>query len=255
MHLKMKAAGLSIMPVNERFAPKNLDVVILCGGMGKRLKRMVSGIPKPMAEVTGRPFLDILLDYAVAFGFRRFILCAGYRGDKIKEYYRKRKGVVISQEKKPLGTAGAVKNAQRFIKSSPFLVMNGDSLCKLDLLKFINFYEEKNASFSMVLTKSKGGNDYGRVNINNSNRIINFDEKKETRRNDFINAGVYLLDINIFSIIPAGRKLSLEYDVFPEITEDRFYGYITEEELIDIGTPDRYLAAQQIASKSFYEKR
>ncbi len=239
--------------------PENLDVVILCGGAGKRLKSVIKDRPKPMAEVAGRPFLDILIDYAAAFGFKRFILCTGHMGDVIKEYYQKRRGlsvqVVVSQEREPLGTAGAVKNAQGLIKSSPFLVMNGDSLCKLDLLKFIRFHEEKDASFSMVLAGSGGGKDYGRVDIDDSGRIISFNEKTEARQNDLINAGIYLLDSGIFSVIPSGERSSLERDIFPKITGEGFYGCITEEGLIDIGTPDRYLAAQQTAGKSFHEKR
>lgn len=236
-----------------------IDVVILCGGKGERLQGVVKDRPKPMAEVAGRPFLDILIDYAATFGFKRFILCVGHMGDVIKEYYRKRKGlpvrVIISQEERPLGTAGAIKNAWHAINSSPFLVLNGDSLCKTDLVKFIGFYEEKNASFSMVLARSKGGSDYGRVDIDNFGRIISFNEKAEAKQNDLINAGIYLLDSEIFSVIPSGERSSLEHDIFPKITERGFYGYITEEELIDIGTPDRYLAAQQTAGKPFHEKR
>lgn len=239
--------------------PEDLDAVILCGGTGKRLKSVISDRPKPMAEVAGRPFLDILIDYTAVFGFKRFILCAGHMGDFIKKYYEKRKDlpaqVIVSQEKELLGTAGAVKNLERVIKSSPFLVMNGDSFCRLDLLRFIRFHEEKNALFSMALARSKGGSDFGRVNVDNSNRIVSFSEKTETKENDLINAGIYLLDNNLFSVIPAGRKSSLEYDIFPKITEDRFYGYVTDEELIDIGTPDRYLAAQQMTGKRFYDKR
>ncbi len=246
------------MSAIKHIKPENLDVVILCGGAGKRLKSVIKDRPKPMAEVAGRPFLDILIDYAAAFGFKRFILCAGHMGDVIKRYYQK-KGlpvrVIISQEKEPLGTAGAIKNARHAIKSSPFLVLNGDSLCKTDLVKFIGFYEEKNASFSMVLARSKGGSDYGRVDIDNSGRIISFNEKREARQNDLINAGIYLLDAGIFSVIPSGKRSSLEHDIFPEITEGGFYGCITEEELIDIGTPDRYLAAQQTAGKPCHEKR
>ncbi len=247
------------MSAIKHIKPENLDVVILCGGAGKRLKSVIKDRPKPMAEVAGRPFLDILIDHAAAFGFKRFILCAGHMGDVIKGYYQKKKElpvrVIISQEKGLLGTAGAVKNARHAIKSSPFLVMNGDSLCELDLLKFIRFHEEKDASFSMVLARSKGGSDYGRVDIDNSGRIISFNEKTEARQNDLINAGIYLLDAGIFSVIPAGERSSLEHDIFPKITGGGFYGYITEEELIDIGTPDRYLAAQKTAGRPFHEKR
>lgn len=234
--------------------PKNLDVVILCGGLGKRLRAVLGNRPKPMAEIGGRPFLDILIDYAVNFGFKRFILCIGYMSEVIKIYYKNRKGlsaqVFFSEEKRPLGTAGAIKNAEALIRSSPFLVMNGDSICKLNLSDFLNFHRNKKALFSMALVKSKGADDCGRVNIDGLQRILSFDEKIKTKQNDLINAGIYLLENRIFSMIPSNKKFSLEYDVFPKIVKREFYGYITEEKLTDIGTPARYEEAKVILGNS-----
>jgi len=205
-----------------------IDVVILCGGKGERLKGVVDDRPKPMAEVNGRPFLDILLDYIAGFGLRRFILCVCHKGDFIKNYYQNRNvpfSILFSDEKKPLGTAGAIKHAEPLIESSPFLVINGDSFCRLDLNAFIDFHIKKKALFSMALSKLKDAAEYGRVVLDKSGKIIGYNEKTGPGSEDnFVNAGIYLFDKSIFSKIPENKKCSIEYEIFPRLVGERFYG-------------------------------
>ena len=98
----------------DQIVIQDIDVVVLCGGLGERLRGVLGNYPKPMVEINGSPFLDILIHYVAGYGFTRFILCTGYRSDLIKRYYKdKRTGftVLISNEERPLGTAGAIKNA------------------------------------------------------------------------------------------------------------------------------------------------
>jgi len=231
------------------FSPEKIDVLILCGGRGKRLREIIKDRPKPMSDINGRPFLDVLIDYVARSGFRRFLLCAGYKGEIIKRYYSYKcrpLNISILKESKPLGTAGAIKNAESKIKSNPFLVMNGDSFCSLDLRKFINFHKEKKARFSMVLVKTETSKDYGVVDIDSSKRIISFNEKSRAKRGDLINAGIYLFRRRILSVIEAKKRLSLEYDIFPKIVAEGFYGYVTTAKFIDIGTPDRYEKAKGV---------
>lgn len=226
---------------------KDTDVVILCGGMGKRLRSVVGDRPKPMADVRGRPFLDIVIAAAAKFGFRRFILCAGYKAEFIEEYYgaNKKDGVeiIVVKEKVPLGTAGALKNAETFLKSSVFLVTNGDSLCPLDFFDFVSFYNKKTASFAIALVKDRDAKEFGSVRIDSYGRVKGFEEKADTKEAEFINAGIYLLDKEVFSMIEGGRKTSLEREIFPKMAGGKFYGYITDAELLDIGTPERYAKA------------
>ena len=228
---------------------EDIDVVILCGGKGKRLQPVVSDRPKALAEINGRPFLDILIDYVASFGFRRFILCIGYMGELIKQYYHQKRDnslmLVFSEEKEALGTAGAIKNAESNINSSPFLVMNGDSFCKIDLNEFLNSHTKKKALFSIVLSDMKDGGDYGKVVLDDSERICGFDEKANSKSNNSLtNAGMYMLDKAIFSEIPENKKCSLEYEIFPKLVNQRFYGFITEENFVDIGTPERFKQAE-----------
>jgi len=170
---------------SSSFNIEDTDVVILCGGRGERLRSLINDRPKPLAEINGKPFLDILIDYAAGFGFKRFILCAGYMGDMIEDYYKKKSAIfriLISNEKGPLGTAGAIKNAEPFIKSSPFLVLNGDSICRLNLHKFLKFHAAKKAMFSIALSKMKNSGDYGNIILDTrTGRIKAFKEKSELK--------------------------------------------------------------------------
>lgn len=228
--------------------PKDMDVVILCGGFARRLGSILGKLPKAMAKIKGRPFLDILIEYIAGFGFRRFILCTGYRGDIIKEYYSSKRGgpfeFVFSQEDKPLGTAGAVRNACGLIRSPLFLVTNGDSLCRIDLRKFISFHLQKDALISIALTHIKDKADYGNVILDKEGRVINFSEKPVNDKGNLVSAGIYLFQNKTVSLVPKDKNISLERDFFPKMASKRFYGYATNKILVDIGTPKRFKKAR-----------
>ena len=172
----------------------DMDVVVLCGGMGTRLRSIVSDRPKPMAQIDNRPFLDILIEYLSSFGFRRFVLCTGHKSDIIREYYSDKQmpvEILISNEETPLGTAGAVKNAEAMIKSESFIVVNGDSFCSVDMQSFVDYHERSNAMVSVVLSKNKERRDGGNVIMDDMCRVCSFSEKDATCQSDLMNAGVY----------------------------------------------------------------
>jgi D-glycero-alpha-D-manno-heptose 1-phosphate guanylyltransferase len=231
---------------------KDIDVIILCGGRGKRLPQITKDIPKPLAEIKGQPFLDIVITYLALFGFKRFILCTGYKSEVIENYYKYKIlnniDIVFSKENKPLGTAGAIKNAERFLQSRNFLVINGDSFCKTDLLKFYSFHLRKKALGSMVLTKIESSGDVGEVVLGIKYKIKKFSEKCGNKdRQCYVNAGIYFFNKNIFLYLPSGNeKFSLEYDLFPKLANKEIYGYVVDSKLIDIGTPQGYKRAQRI---------
>ena len=230
----------------------DIDVLLLCGGFGTRLADVVSDRPKPMAEMNSSPFLDILIDYFGRFGFRRFILCAGYMSDVIKDYYLKKGGqmeFIISEETRPLGTAGTIKNAQKYIKSDTFLVANGDSFCPVDMAGFYEFHRQKNPVMSMVVSELKDTCDCGSVVLDDRQKIIGFQEKKPGA--GFVNAGIYFFEKSVLDLVPENTKCSLEYDIFPKLSNKNAYGFVSGKELIDIGTPQRY----ELAQKYFGQKR
>lgn len=233
-----------VMPLKQT----DVDVVILCGGKGTRLNEVVNDRPKPMAEINGRSFLDILIGYVSCFGFKRVILSVCYMADYIKDYYRNKRfpcEILFSQENEPLGTGGAVKQAENSVQSNPFLVLNGDSFCPVDLSQFLDFHLKKNAFVSMVVTESEDVKDFGTICLDDSQKIVRFEEKKG-RGKSFINAGIYLFEKEVFSLIPSNVRYSLEHDLFPTLVDQKFYGYVTQEKLIDIGTPERYELAKRI---------
>ena len=230
---------------------EKMDVLILVGGRGTRLHSVVKDRPKPMAEINGRPFLDKLIEYVSSFGHDRFILCAGHMAEYQKNYYQDMNlphEIVLSIERSALGTGGAIKNAEKFIRTDDFIVMNGDSFCPVDLTDFKDFHRRKKAQISMAVVKSEDSRDYGLIGLDDSQRVISFEEKKSSSEKGYINAGVYLFSKSILPDIPGNIKYSLEDDFFPSMLGKEFFAYAVSGDLVDIGTPERYSFARKYFS-------
>lgn len=236
--------------------PKETYVVILCGGLGTRLKKITADIPKPMIKIGKSPFLDIIINYMSDFGFKHFILCIGYKGGAIKKYYQnnKKQGtrILFSSEREPLDTGGAVKKARTLIKSDPFIVLNGDSFSRFNPIDLLRVHKKKKALISMVLTKShKIRPDVGSVNINYKDKITRFSEKNSFFNNGYINVGSYIFNKKIFSYMPDKMRFSLEYDLFPRLINKGICGYTVDTGFIDIGTPRRLREAKRFFIRGF----
>jgi len=234
---------------------EQIDVVILCGGRGKRLRSVVSECPKPMASIGVRPFLEVLIERVAMHGFRRFILCTGYKQAQIISHFRncssvsgKDVEIVFSEEDTPLGTAGAVKNAHEHLRSSKFLVMNGDTFCDLDFTEFVSMHESRGAELSVALCVKPAATECGNVVLDTSGRLISFAEKTGGAT-EYVNAGVYLINKTLLDYIPEGRALSMEYDFIPSVLHRPCFGYVTKADFLDIGTPERYLQACSLLEK------
>lgn len=221
---------------------KEIDVVILCGGLGSRLKPVVSDRPKVLAKIGNITFLDILLNSLAKYELKNIILCVGYLKEQIKAHFNSNRNynIKFSEEDEPLGTGGALKKAKPLIKSNPFIILNGDSICNINFREFFDFHINKKGILSMVLTRTKNVQDFGSVMLDNSQRITSFKEKATCTNECLVNAGVYLMQKEVFSYMPDENYFSLEYDLFPRLIHDNCYGFTTESELIDIGTPERY---------------
>lgn len=230
---------------NDMTNLREIDVVILCGGLGKRMRPTFEG-PKVLAKIGEKTFLDILVDNLLMRGFKNIILSVGYLKEEIKKHFNYKHNkiydytVAFSEEEEPLGTGGALKKAKTQIRSDPFMVINGDSICEVNFRSFIKFHIEKKALLSMVLVHSNTAQDYGSVSLDGLQKITDFNEKIAGKSDNLINAGIYLMKKEIFTYMPKQKKFSLEYELFPKIIKNRCYGFLTENELIDIGTPERY---------------
>lgn len=224
----------------------SMDAVILCGGKGTRLKSVVPDLPKPMAALNDKPFLELLLDYAAGFGFKRFILAAGYRGDVIEKHFSGAfpgLEIAVSRETEPLDTAGAVKNAASLIRTPQFLVMNGDSICRIDLRAFMDFHFSRRGRASVAVAKVADAGSFGSIVKDAGDRILSFREKVPAGAG-YVNAGIYILDKTVLDAVPPGARYSMERELLPAlISGGEVYGYETESRLFDIGTPEGYREA------------
>jgi NDP-sugar pyrophosphorylase family protein len=226
-----------------------LDTLILCGGLGTRLREVVTDRPKGLADVRGRPFLDLLIDRLARHGLRRFVLCTGYRGEQIAARYAQRTDAefVVSLEDQPLGTAGAVRLAATHLRSDPVLVLNGDSFCEVGYEAFRAFHEGKGAMLSVVVVPPGERADAGNVTLADDGAITSFSEKSGRGERTLINAGIYLMRRSLVDGLRADTPLSLELHVFPELVRrGGCYGFQVPGPVVDIGTPERYLAAQDL---------
>ena len=233
-------------------ALRDTDVLILCGGLGKRLRKEIGKSQKVMAKVHGYPFLDHVIRYLKNEGFRRIILCTGYQAKIVEKYYQvHNQGLMIefSEEKIPLGTGGAVKNARRLIRSNPFFVLNGDSFCSVKFNSFIKFHQSKQAMAAIVISPTKERDDFGSIVLDQSSKIKAFKEKSPTATGHFVNAGIYCFTQDIFSLMPKDKNFSLEYDFFPRLVRKRLFGFKVKTRFMDIGTPQRYKEAKSILGK------
>jgi D-glycero-alpha-D-manno-heptose 1-phosphate guanylyltransferase len=230
-----------------------IDVVVLAGGLGKRLKAKTGETPKVLAAINGIPFLDILLKNISDQGFRRVILCTGYKADEIESHYqRSTLGLKIefSREETPLGTGGAFKNAKEKIQSPVFLGLNGDCFCSVSFAHFLRFHKSKQALASLVLTKAEEKSDFGSVVIDEADRIVSFQEKANLQSSPFVNVGIYCLEKKALELMPCENAFSIEHDFFPTLVGKGFYGFVTKNRFLDIGTPDRYERAQNELPKT-----
>lgn len=226
---------------------KETDAVILCGGLGKRLRSVNPDLPKVMVAVEKKPFLDITIGYLKKEGVRRMVFCTGYKAEVIEQYYQ-RAGCGLSfafaREKKPLGTGGALKNAKEIITSDPFFCLNGDSFSGIDYQTLLDFHQRKNALATLVVARHEGQNDCGAITLDCEKHIVSFKEK-DPSAHSFVSAGIYCFAQKIFSLLPDEMNFSLEYDCFPRLVGKGLYGYVSERQFFDIGTPDRYRQAQK----------
>jgi NDP-sugar pyrophosphorylase family protein len=224
-----------------------LTAALLVGGLGTRLKPVVADRPKILAEVKGRPFLEIILRRLIETGVRRAVLLTGYRGSDVQETLGPSYGPLFlsySHEEQPLGTAGALRNAGHLFDRDPILVMNGDSYCNADLGRFLLRYLEKKSEAGLVLTRVPDADRFGLVGTDKEGRVTGFVEKGSCGPG-WINAGIYLLTRKLVLSIPAGRPVSLEREMFPAWISAGVYGYKTRSRFLDIGTPETYARADE----------
>jgi D-glycero-alpha-D-manno-heptose 1-phosphate guanylyltransferase len=224
------------------------EAIILAGGLGTRLQRVLEGLPKAMAPVRGRPFLEYLLDHLVDSGLTHVILSTGHLSDIIQDHFGDKYHdikISYSREEKPLGTGGAIVLAGKMVQNEQYFVMNGDTLFRIDMSKMYFMHRDKKADITIALRKVEDVSRYGYINMDAKGRIFSFSEKEKEKRGGWINGGIYLMNKTLISNAELPVIFSLEKDLFPSLLGDHdVYGYTEDAYFIDIGTPEDYERAQ-----------
>lgn len=226
----------------------DITAVLLAGGLGTRLRPIVSDKPKILADICKRPFVTFLLDQLIMAGIRDVVLCTGYMADKIYEKlgdtYKQLK-LMYSKEDIPLDTGGALRLALPYIKSDFALVMNGDSFVNVKVANYIDWFFKKKCPAALLLTKVSDTRRFGKVLVDENGRLFSFNEKEANSSSGWINAGVYLIQKSLIETIPEGMPSSLEREFFPRLVYQGLYGFQSEGEFIDIGTPETFALAEE----------
>jgi D,D-heptose 1,7-bisphosphate phosphatase len=225
-----------------------MQAIILAGGFGTRLQAVVKDVPKPLADISGKPFLSYLFQHLKNCGIKNVVISVGYLQEKIIEYFGENYlgiNLVYAKEDKPLGTGGAIKNSLKFIdKKKPVIVINGDTFLQVNYQKLLAFHQEKKSQLTMVLREVEDCSRYGRV-VADGDHVVSFEEKNSTKNYGLINGGIYVLDEKIFTNFSA-ESFSFEKDFLMEkLQELQPQGFIADEYFIDIGIPEDYSKAQK----------
>jgi D-glycero-alpha-D-manno-heptose 1-phosphate guanylyltransferase len=225
----------------------NKEAIILAGGFGTRLKDTIPDLPKCLAPVKGQPLLYYIITYLLDSGVDKIIFSLFYKSELVIKYLNDQFSFINYEfviEESALGTGGALALALNKAKKDNVVVVNGDSIFKIDLDNLFQFHKEKNASFSIALKKMLDPMRYGTVNMNEAGKILIFNEKDEFIKEGIINGGIYIVNKNIFLQNLYLSTFSLETDyLMIETVNKNIFGKIFENYFIDIGVPADYLKA------------
>ena len=220
-----------------------MKAIILVGGEGKRLRSVINDVPKPMAPINEKPFLEYLILQLKKQNIKDIIFSIGYKGSIIKSYFQDGGNwdinIEYSEEDKPLGTGGALRKAGELIDDEQFIVMNGDSFFDIEFKQLISFHEEKQAVVTISLAYAETIERYGHVEIGNDGEITKFVEKGNSGSSGYINGGIYILNSELINKIPLGQ-VSLETEVLPNLINRGLFGMKFKSFFIDIGKPEEY---------------
>jgi mannose-1-phosphate guanylyltransferase len=228
--------------------------VILAGGFATRLRPLSCTRPKTLFPIVNKPLLQWIFERLARDGVKEAILAV----NQLTEFYLKqhripRSGITVRYShdppKKPLGTAGPVKHAERLLGHEPFLVLNGDIFADIDYKEILEKHVKTGAWATLSLCEVEDPSRYGVAEVAKDGQIKRFLEKptKGTEPSNLINAGVYVLSPEVLKLIPKGRAVSMEREIFPKLAaQGKLYGHIVHGLWMDIGKPEEYLQTNRI---------
>jgi mannose-1-phosphate guanylyltransferase len=227
-----------------------MQAVVLVGGEGTRLRPLTLTRPKPALPLVDRPFIRYLIEWLSRHGIDEVILACGFRAEGLRAALGDQlpggPSIAYLEEPEPLGTAGPVRfAADGGLLGERFMVLNGDLLTDLDLTALQRQHQETGAVATIGLHPVEDPSSYGLVRRREDGEVLEFLEKPEPEQvdTDEVNAGAYVLERAVVDLIPAGRAVSIEREIFPRLVGQGLYGRRLEGYWMDIGTPERYLQA------------
>jgi mannose-1-phosphate guanylyltransferase len=225
-----------------------MQALVLAGGEGTRLRPLTHTVPKPVMPLAGRPFLTFMLDWVKGHGVDEVLLSCGFLAHAVEEVLGELYGGMrlrYVHEDEPLGTAGPVRMAaDEGLLDDRLYVLNGDVLTDMDLSAQLAFHEERGAKATLALIAVEDTSSYGVVPTAEDGAVEEFLEKSpRPAPTNRINAGAYVIEREVVELIPAGRAVSFEREVFPAMVGKGLFGFMSDGYWIDIGTPERYLEA------------
>lgn len=226
-----------------------IKAVLMAGGKGSRIRPLTLSRPKPLIPVANRPMIEYIVEKIRNSGYNELVVTLSYLKNQIKTLLKKDysdMNIKYSVEETPLGTAGGVKKASKYLNDT-FFVLSGDVLVDVDLNKLLNFHKKNNALATMVLTPVENPSHFGIATLDNQKRIIKFLEKPSNCEifSKLANTGTYVLEPEIFDYINKKVEVDFSQDIFPKLIEEKrgIYGYVFEGYWNDVGRPRTYLQA------------
>jgi D-glycero-alpha-D-manno-heptose 1-phosphate guanylyltransferase len=223
------------------------QAIILAGGLGTRLRSVVSDLPKCMAPVAGKPFLHYVVEYLLKQGVNGFIFSLGYKSESIIDYINSQYPMLTVQysiEEEPLGTGGAIKLACGMVTGEDVLILNGDTLFTVDIKTLSSFHHKSGSACTLALKPMQDFDRYGVVELNDDASISGFKEK-QYYSSGLINGGVYALKVAEFLQEDLPQKFSFEKDYLEAFADKRnMHAIVQYQYFIDIGIPEDYERAQ-----------
>jgi mannose-1-phosphate guanylyltransferase/phosphomannomutase len=237
-----------------------MKALLLAGGYATRLRPLSCTLPKLLFPVAGKPIIEWNIENLSKHGINEIILAVNYMADKIKDHFSKASLssiIKFSFEPIPLGTGGAIKNSENLIGKNTFIAMNGDIISQIDIKSMVDFHKEKNALVTIAIHEVENPSRFGLVELNKQMKIKSFIEKPKIKNLTIktINAGIYIMEPEIFDYIQAGRKVSIEKEVFPRLAnEGKIYGYLHKGFWFDVGKIDDFIEANKSLLSNFYKE-
>lgn len=229
---------------------QNIDSIILAGGLGTRLRSVVSDRPKVLAPIGNKTLLDHVMDHLFSHGLHSIILSVGYMKEKIREHIERQifpESITISfsEEEYPLGTGGAIKKALALASSDIVLILNGDTFFPIDYRRLFESHLLMNADITIGLRQIENVSQSGSVIADTEGKIIGFNEKTGENKKGVMSGGAYLFRKNIFDNFNLPDAFSIEKDFFEKhIHSVKARGLIFDDYFIDIGIPENYQKAK-----------